>query len=234
MQWLRPRPSKKAIVLLATVAIGEIAATTGIFLQQQAAYARASATLAAKEQEREEGKRLTSKLVGSQEALEQARQRLRYLEASVPRAAYVPTMLRQIEKLATITNNSVLGIRPELEKPKKVTKRERKRDPEADEKAAKNPVVEEPVAAPYDRLRIQLNMDGTYASTQRFLDELTRFPKIMAVEAVTLRPRTNSERETGSRLSADLTVVAFIWKGGSFSSGPARATPTLPNDAEEA
>jgi Tfp pilus assembly protein PilO len=233
MKWLRPKPSKKAIVLLATVAIGEVAATTGIFLQQQAAYARASATLAQKEQEREEGKRLASKLAGSQTALQRDRQRLKYLETGVPRAAYVPTLLRQIERLATTTNNRVLSIRPELEKPQKVTKRQRHRDPEADEKAAKNPVVAEPVNVPYDRLRIQLNLDGTYASTQRFLQELTRFPKIMAVEAVSLRPRPHQDDQTGSFLAADLRVVAFIWKGGQMPVAPAPVSDSA-NGAEEA
>lgn len=233
MKWLRPKPSKKAIALLAAVAIGEVVATAGVFLQQQAAFARASQTLARKEQEREEGKRLASKLAGSQEALQRDRKRLTFLENGVPRAAYVPTLLRQLERLASETNNQVLGIRPELEKPKRVTKRDRKRDPEADEKAAKNPVVQEPVHAPYDRLRIQLNLDGTYTSTQRFMQELTRFPKIMAVEGVTLRPRPNTEGEAGSHLSADLTVVAFIWKGGPAPVAP--STPaTLPGGAEEA
>lgn len=234
MKWLRPRPSKKAIALLATVAIGEIAATTGIFLQQQAAYARASETLAQREREREEGKRLASKLASSQEALEQDRARLSFLETGVPRAAYVPTLLRQLEKMASSTNNRVLGIRPELEKPKPVTKRQRQRDPEADEKAQKNPVVEEPANAPYDRLRIQLNLTGSYASTQRFMHELTRFPKIMAVEGMTLRPRPNRDGESGSLLSADLTVVAFIWKGGPVPVEPARAPAALPGGAEEA
>jgi Tfp pilus assembly protein PilO len=233
MKWLRPRPSKKAIALLAAVAISEIAATAVVFLQQQAAYARASTTLEQKEKEREEGKRLSSRLAGTQEALEQDRQRLRFLESGVPRAAYVPTLLRQIEQMASNTQNRVLGIRPELEKPKRVTKAQRRRDPEADEKAQKNPVVEDPANAPYDRLRIQLNLNGTYASTQRFIQELTRFQKIMAVEGVTLRPRPLQEGETGNQLSADLTVVAFIWKDGELRL-PAAAPAAAPNGAEEA
>ena len=52
MKWLKPKPSKQAIALLAAIAVGVVAATVGIFLQQQAAYARASATLAQKQQER--------------------------------------------------------------------------------------------------------------------------------------------------------------------------------------
>jgi Tfp pilus assembly protein PilO len=234
MKWLRPKPSKKAIILLATVAVGEIAATSGIFLQQQAAYARANAVLEQKEQEREEGKRLASKLAGSQESLERDRQRLRFLETGVPRAAYVPTLLRQLERMARSTNNHVLGIRPQLEKPKRVTKTQRRRDPEADEKAAKNPVTEEPANAPYDRLRIQLNLSGTYASTQRFMQELTKFPKIMAVEGMALRPRPNEDGGPGSFLTADLTVVAFIWKGAQLPAGPAATPTTLPGGAEEA
>jgi len=233
MKWLRPRPSKKAIALLAAVAIGEIAATAVVFLQQQAAYARASTTLEQKEQELEEGERLTSKLASSREALERDRQRLRFLETGVPRAAYVPTLLRQMERMASGTGNRVLGIRPELEKPKRVTKVQRRSDPEADEKAQKNPVVKEPADAPYDRLVIQLNLNGTYASTQRFLQELTKFPKIMAVEGVTLRPRPLEDGETGNLLSADLTVVAFIWKGGELRLPPP-GTATTPNGAEEA
>jgi Tfp pilus assembly protein PilO len=234
MTWLRPKPSKKAIIFLSALAVGLVAATTGIFLQQQAAYARASAVLEQKEQEREEGKRLATKLVGSQEALQRDRQRLRFLEAGVPRAAYVPTLLRQIERMATNTQNRVLGIRPELEKPKRVTKQQRRRDPEADEKAAKNPVVEQPENAPYDRLRIQLNLRGSYASTQRFMQELTKFPKIMAVEGMSLRPRPSQDGAPGPGLSADLTVVAFIWKGGPLPQAPARTPASLPGGAEEA
>lgn len=234
MKWLKPRPSKKAIVLLAAVAVGEVAATTAVFLQQQAAYARASATLAQKQREREESTRLAARLAGTEEMLQRDRERLRFLEAGVPRAAYVPTLLQQIEKLASSTQNRVLSIRPSLEAPKKVTKKDRQRDPEADEKAAKNPVTDEKQNQPYDRLTIQLQLEGSYTSTQRFVERLTRFEKIMAVEGLSLRPRPQKE-EGGHRLSADLTVVAYIWKGepAPTTPGAGQTDETDPGGTEE-
>jgi Tfp pilus assembly protein PilO len=214
MTWLKPKPSKKAIAALAAVVAGQVGVGAVIFVQQQAALARATRELNQKQTQLEEGSRLASRLAATDEELQHDRERLRNLETSVPNAGYIPTLLRQVEKLARTTNNTVRSVRPQLEVTPVPTKAQRRTDPEAEEKAEKNPETKPKAPEPYNRLHIQLTLTGTYANSQRFIQQLTQFPKIVSVDGVTLRPRTNETVGGQPVLDVEMHLTAFIMKDG--------------------
>jgi len=229
MKWLRPKPSKKAIAALAAVVAAEVAAGAGLFIQQRAALARATVVLEDRKAQRDEGTRLASRLAMKEEELAHQTGRLKFLEAGIPSSAYVPTLLRQLEALARSTDNRVRGVRPSVEQSPPRTKMQKRTDPEADEKATKNVPEAAPKAAeePFQRLRIQVNLTGTYPSSQRFIQQLTQFPKILAVNGMTLRPRTNEDGKNGHEmLDIELNITAFVMKDGPIQTGmPAQSAP---------
>jgi Tfp pilus assembly protein PilO len=232
MKWLKPRPSKKAIAALAAVVLGQVGVGAVLFVQQQAALARATGVLNAKKTQLEEGSRLASRLATTDEELGRDRQRLKNLETGVPDAGYIPTLLRQVEKLARDTSNTVRAVRPQLEVTPTPTKIQRRTDPEADEKAAKNPETKTAPSEPYNRLHIQLTLTGTYANSQRFIQQLTQFPKIVSVDGVTLHPRPVEGPGGQPMLDIEMNLTAFIMKQGPVPGSI--PTGNAPAGAEEA
>ena len=89
----------------------------------------------------------------------------------------------------------------------------------------------EPVEEPYTRLEIEVNLQGKFASAQRFVDQLMRFPKIVAVQQMSIHPKPAGEKDEPGLLEIQLKVTAFIMKGEQpvLPSQPAvSASNTLP------
>lgn len=216
---MKLKPSKGLIGLLSGVVVLIILATAGVLWLQQQALTGVRSALKQREESLHDGQRMARRQQDAREALAQDEQQLRYLEASVSDQAYVPTLLKQIEDLAKRTQNSVVSVRPQAGS-KKPTKLQQRRDPEAQAKAKEGEAageegekVEKP--EPYTPLEIQVNLIGTFKSAQLFIGQLERFPKIVAVEQVELRPH-NSTGPLGpapaSRLEVNLKVTAFVMK----------------------
>ncbi len=143
--------------------------------------------------------------------------------------AYVPTLLKQIERLGKETKNTVRGVRPEMAPKTPVRPAVRRTDPEAAE-GAEGPKEEKPKPPePYDRLTIQVALTGRYQDYQSFLHKLTQFPKIVAVDRVQLRPRFDSENPGSSpRLDVDMQLTAFILKNEANQPPPPLAIDAPP------
>jgi len=213
---MRLKPNKSTMTLLAAAFGLVVLIFGGILWLQQSALAEASETRQARETELEDGKRLAGRAVQARELLERDRAQIVFLEEGVSDAAYVPTLLKQVEDLAVGTNNRVLGVRPQAQT-QGATRLEQRRDPDAKEGEAggDDKPVEKP--EPYTRLNIQVNMVGTYQSSQMFIQRLTRFPKIVSVDQIQLRPHraaTGPGGEVGEQgqLDIELKVTAFVMK----------------------
>jgi len=157
---------------------------------------------------REELRGLQGKLA-SRKALErkylQLQERLAVLEPALPTYAYVPTFLRQIEKLAHDSDNKVAGVKP-------LPLIERTPAPPAgDNGEAEAP---QPVAAElYDRVPIEFNLTGKYWQTVDFLERMSAFPKMLAVEDVSLTPAAQPEGLRAPCLRVKMNLLALIQKG---------------------
>jgi hypothetical protein len=140
------------------------------------------------------------------------------LEPGLPDSSYIPTFLHQIERLARGTHNEILLIRP-----KPVVKRspadkatvndetgEIVHTPAGAEEAEPAPAV------PYDFVPIELRIEGTYWTVIDFLEELQRFPKMIAVNDISFSPSQGRVQPGYSpNLTTTMQLTAVVTKGGS-------------------
>lgn len=142
--------------------------------------------------------------------------RLSVLEPSLPDSAYIPTFLRQIEGLATGTQNNILMIRP---KPaiQRAAAPTTTIDDETGEimKTEGEAAAPEPALLPYDFVPIELRLEGTYWTAIDFLVELQKFPKMIAVNDVSFSPdQSRLGAGQSPRLTATMDLTAVVTKGG--------------------
>jgi len=213
---MRLKPTKGTIALLGGV-LGLVVISSGTVIYfQEKALAETTANLAAKQAEMKDGHKVARQRDEVRAALEQDRAQLLYLENGVSDAAYVPTLLKQFEELAATTHNRVLGVRP-IADVRGPTRLEQRRDPNAQGKADSGDKDKKETVKPepYTRLGIQISLVGSFQSSQAFIDRLTRFPKIVAVEEAQMRPHstmgTEGAKEKGL-LDVEVKLTAFIMK----------------------
>jgi Tfp pilus assembly protein PilO len=234
MMRTRLKPDKRTVALLAAALVGLVAGGGALLYHQQRSLAAVVARLREKESQRDESARLASRLAETELRLKEDQSRLKFLESSLPDMAYVPTLLKQIEHLCRSTKNHVRSVRPEAAPVKPVRPAVRRTDPEAQENSDK-PAEPAPKPEPYTRLPIAVSLTGSFRDYQSFLQQLTRFPKIVAVDKVQLRPRLDLATTTGSpKLEVDMQLTAFILKQDSLVTPPADAAvaaPTPPGTA---
>ena len=177
-------------------------------------------------QKRQELKGLQAKLA-SRPVLERKytdlQQRLAVLEPNLPTYAYVPTFLRQIEKLAQDTSNKVVGVKPlPLIERKPAPAPAAGGTPEAaaakpDANGAQTPdqaAAKKSMAADlYDRVPIEFNLSGDYWQTVKFLERLSKFPKMLAVEDLSLTPAGQPVGLRPPDLRVKINLLALIQKG---------------------
>lgn len=217
---MRIKPSKRLIGALAGVLVIIVGGTATLWWAQRNALAATLRELREKRAELEDSQLVVRRREQALAALEKDRSELRYLETGVSEMAYVPTLLKQLEERAVRTRNRVLGVRQQATEVAP-TRLQQRRDPEAQAKAEEGggnsggqsdekKMKEEP----YTPLRIQVNLVGSFASTQAFLQELMRFPKIVSVDEMQIRPHTSSDPKeaAASLLAVELKVTAYVMK----------------------
>ena len=136
-------------------------------------------------------------------------ERLAVLEPAVATYAYIPTFLRQIERLALDTSNKVSGVKP-------LPLIARTPAPPAGGEAAGGQAQ---AAAPpaqakmYDSVPIEFNLTGDYWQTVAFLKGLSKFPKMLAVDDISLTPAGQPEGLRAPELRVKMNLLALIQKG---------------------
>ncbi len=226
----RLRPDRRTVGLLAALLVGLAAGGGGLLYQQEISLGNTVKQLQEKEKQRDESARIASRLADTEMRYKQDTDRLKFLEASLPSMEYVPTLLKQIEQLCKDTHNEVRSVRPDAAPPKPVRAAVRRTDPEAQgSEDDKDKPAEKPKPEPYDRLQIQVSLTGGFPEYQDFLQQLTRFPKIVAVDRVSLRPHMDNQHPDGPpRLDVDMQLTAFILKDAAAMPAAASAQGGAP------
>ncbi|BDI33000.1 hypothetical protein CCAX7_50510 [Capsulimonas corticalis] len=149
------------------------------------------------------------------------------LESSVSQSSYVPTLLQQLQTLASSTHLTVAAVRPMPTAPAPVV-------PVTD--AASHPKKKAP--PPYDTLDISVDVKGTYANTATFLYSLTRFPKIISVSSAQMRPETAGPDQnplSSPMITTSLHLTAYVFHDDpaapAASGAPGVAPAPLATDA---
>src|SRR5687768_13196308 len=111
---MRLKSTKSTIAVLGLIVALIVAATAGLFWVQRGWLVEAADQLRGKEMELKDGERIALRRDEARQALEADRSLVANLEPGVSNAAYVPTLLKQLETLATATRNKVVGVRPQV------------------------------------------------------------------------------------------------------------------------
>jgi len=78
------------------------------------------------------------------------------------------------------------------------------------------PATEKP-AVPYDSVDINIEVEGTYWTTVKFLEMLQTFPKMLAINEMSLRPSCTATTAASPKLNVQIAVKAVVTKGKSKS-----------------
>lgn len=191
----------------------------------------ATAQLQKKQKQVEDSSRIAKHLVDAQQAYLKAQGELGFLETSVSSYAYVPTLLGQLEALGKTHNLKVISVRPQMEKkpsPSPVNQSSEESGDGSDSNK-KKAVAEKP--KPYDEMKIDIQLEGTYWCMHDFMQSLTKFPKIIAVTELQLSPSKVAEHISSPELQARLIVTAFVFKdnAGAENVKPESTPPVTSN-----
>jgi len=200
----RIKPSKKALICLVSLAL-VLLLVCGFTYHKGASKLRALNVNIQEKQERlADSEQVAKRLSAVEQRYFDAQTTLGALEQGVSTKAYLPTLLRQVEELGKKVNLRVVGVRPRpVEQPSTSAK------PAEGEKKASQPKKPEP----YDKLDIDLEINGKYWDVVRFLEEITYFPKIITVNDVQISPVKQCTDTAPPMLAVRLSTTAFILKG---------------------
>lgn len=198
------KPSKKALICSIAVVIVMFVVFAVVYANQASKLAGLNRQVKQKEEQLANSERLANQLSMVKREYLDAQARLGVLEQGVSTRAYVPTLLRQVEELGKDVNLRVVGVRP-----KPAQKSAPIRNTSGGEKAGK---AEAKKPEPYDKLEIDLEITGRYWDVIQFLDRITSFPKIIAVNSLQMRPAEQPKEVASPELTVELSTTAFILK----------------------
>lgn len=142
-------------------------------------------------------KEVQAELDKAKSTLDECSTKLQHLEKGVPQAAYVPTLMTELEKTGKQFGIKVLGVRPIAKQMGAARKEEA--DPSAAAKKA------------YEEMTIEVKGIGNYGSVMRWVNSLQQFPKVVAARSVTLAPKVEPG-STEKPLDITVELRAYVFK----------------------
>lgn len=222
MRALNLRPSSNGIVVLAILAVVILFGCVLAYVAAAGKLKAATQELAQKERVVAEGRQMAQRLERSRLDYLDACAQVRYLEGAVSTREYVPTMLKQLEQMGRSVNLKVLGVRPDQNQ---ATGGMRSLSSSAQaaqgnvqqasqtKAAGTTATTSAPVKQnPYDELKVNLELRGSYMNALDFMYKLTTFPKIVAVNTVEMVPVKDSRGLSSPVLGVKMLITAYILK----------------------
>ncbi|MDI9636607.1 type 4a pilus biogenesis protein PilO [Kamptonema cortianum] len=195
--------SNEAMKSVMLMALAVLMIGGGLVYWQYSAREQAEARVAYIESRIPDERELQSNLQKSQQELEDFRFKLEHLERNLPTAAYVPTLMKELEAVGLSNEVKVTGVRPV---PITLT------EADAEER-------------PYKEIEFDISGQGTYRSVMNLVAALQKFPKVVSVRTVALAPRQDI-KSNSRELDATVRLKAYLFKDDSdLSSKPSGANP---------
>lgn len=214
----KSRLDKKTLLVLSGVLGIETVACVGIGMT---VYNRKSAleqTLAGKETALANVRTISASLPAMQVQYLKMQAQVQFLERSLPPAEYIPTLLGQVEQTAKACGVKIQEFRPKAQP------------------AAAPAAADGAEAASADggvtKMQFDVSIRGDYQQIQRFLQSLTRFRKILALESLTLNPSAASDAGVSPILTGSMSFTAYVLPPTTDTTEPAPAS--APNAAVRA
>lgn len=154
-----------------------------------------SGKVASLKKEDKDDKTVQAELAAALESLSEGQAKLDHLEKSVSQAAYVPTLLKELETAGRGNGIAVLGVRPIP----KVEVKDKEGKPVRDKK-------------PYTELGIEVRGRGNYRAVLSFVNALQTFPKIVAAKTISLTPKNDpTAKATGVNLEVTIELKTYLF-----------------------
>lgn len=160
----------------------------GAIYWQYSGMTAAEARVMGLEAEVPDEKELSEMLASSQTELTDFQTKLMHLEKSIPPAAYVPTLIKELEAVGKLNKVSVTGIRPVM--------------------AVSNPNATAE-KKPYDEIELDIVGRGGYMAVLNLVTALQSFPKILSVSTVAVIPKRDQDQK--QTLEATVRIRAFVF-----------------------
>lgn len=199
------KPSKKLLACLVGIAFLLILTCGLVYKNRAARLHQLELQVREKEEKLANSAKIARQLASVEAKYFDAEAKLGILEQGVSTKAYVPTLLRQIEDLGKKVGLRVVGVRP---RPQIAATTSAPSTAESDKKKEQKPKKPEP----YEKLDIDIELDGKYWNVVRFLEEITYFPKIITVNGIQITPETQPMKTSQPDLTVRLSTTAFILK----------------------
>jgi Tfp pilus assembly protein PilO len=177
-----------------------------LFVQNQKLDSQRGEVIRMREQSREQTQ-LNAKLESTKKDLADLKDKLSHLEEGIPDAAYVPTLLKDLETVGKQHGIDVTGLRPVAVKAQ----------PTAKDKDTSD-------VKPYQPLDLELKGRGRYFDLVTFIEALNVFPQIVAVRTLGLTPASNGPKEETRHLEITIGLRAFVFKQPPVATSPAGRT----------
>lgn len=150
-------------------------------------------TLLARQKELTDIRTISASYPALQQEYDEMRQRVQFLESSLPSEEYIPTLLAQIEETARSRGVAIQEFRPKEQK--SGGSRESK---DSDQ------------ASSARKISFEMVVHGNYGQMQQFLTSLTQFRKILALEQMNLTPTSGDAVRVSPRLAGKLSFTAYV------------------------
>ena len=178
------------------------AASAGlVYLQYQSLGAKKAEVVQLREKDREQ-QLIYSKLEDSKKQLQDLQTKLVHLERGIPDAAYVPSMLKELELAGKQKGIEVTGLRPMATKTTTASK-------DKDDQTKK----------PYQPLDLEMKGRGKYTDLLNFVQTLNSFPKIVAVRTVSINPTVGKSDDHRLEITVGLRAFVFQANGAKPAGG---------------
>lgn len=128
---------------------------------------------------------------------------LAHLEPGVPedrKATYLPTLLKQLQKLADDTD-----VKLEQLNPGQSTAQVNPTPPAGN---PSDPNAAPPPAPSEQKVPLNIRMEGTFAQLMAFLEGLKSFPKVVQIDTMQLQPRLSGKSAAGVAPKLGITMEA--------------------------
>ena len=191
------RPSKQTVIILGSLIGVLLLSTAGYSVWQNGESETRKKVITEKTQQVNDSEMIARQLNAKEAEYEQVRGRISRLETSVSETDYVPTLLKQLERLATDNGLRVDGQSQTFEAAP---------EPPTDPEARKKFIVQ-----PYDKEIIILKVRGRYWDIARFVYRLTEFPKILSVDKLDVKPQGDAAGESPI-LGVTINMTGYLFK----------------------
>jgi Tfp pilus assembly protein PilO len=207
--------------LLGFVMLMEAISVIGFYSHQKSVLDALQAQYTAHQTELGQAQQLGAQSATLQTKLLADQVQLGHLEKALSTKEYVPTLLTQLQQLATETHNTILTLKPVAPPPGPAQPQPAQQGNQANQNGTQSngqtASGSSPAQVAYDNIQVELDIQGSYRNVMGFLMRLTEFPKIIEVNKFQVSSQGAAPGPSGaqgdSMITANIGFLAYILKG---------------------